>query len=219
MVDIVVIAAVALGAFAGWRRGFIMPLVAVASGLTGLYLLYAGPGAGVVPTGTAGIGLGVLVVSVATSFIVRIASMLAGLVHRVALLRAADHTLGVPLGAVTALLSVYLALVAVVSFDDLIAPLHGKATIDQAAVAAMRSAMSANPQFSVMLDQGTLDAFAAQAATSAIPAEQVAQFNATLGFYESTVRPALVGSVLAPAIVSVGEHLPFLGRHLEFPAK
>ena len=53
-------------------------LVAIATGLTGLYLLYAGPGAGVVPTGTAGIGLGVLVVSVATSFIVRIASMLAG---------------------------------------------------------------------------------------------------------------------------------------------
>ena len=67
MIDLVIIAAVALGAFAGWRRGFIMPLIAVGTGLVGLYALYAGPGASVVPSGTAGIGAGVLVVGVAAN--------------------------------------------------------------------------------------------------------------------------------------------------------
>ncbi len=219
MIDLLVIAAVALGAFAGWRRGFLMPLVAVAAALGGLYVLYAGPGAGIVPGGIAGIGLGVLVIGIVSSFVVRLAGVLVGLVRRVPLLRAADHTLGLPLGAATALVGTYLALVAVVSFDGLLAPFHGKPTIDQAAVAALKAALAANPQFSVMLDPATLDAIATQVATSAIPAEQVAQLDATLGFYERTVRPALVSSVLAPAIVGVGQYLPFIGRHVDFPAR
>lgn len=219
MIDLVVLGAVALGAFAGWRRGFIMPLIAVGTALVGLYALYAGPGASVVPSGTAGIGLGVLTVGVAASLIARIGSMLASLITRVGILRAADHTLGVPLGAATALVSVYVALVAVISFDNLIAPLHGKATVDQAAVAAMHAAIAANPQFGVMLDPGTLDAMAAQVAKSAIPADQIATFDATLGFYEGTVRPALLTSAAAPLILALGERAPFIGRHVEFPAK
>lgn len=222
MIDLVVIGAVALGAFAGWRRGFIMPLVAVGTALVGLYALYAGPGAGVVPSGTAGIGLGVLLVGIAASFVVRVGGAIAGLVYRVAVLKAADHTLGIPLGAATALVSVYLALVAVVSFDAILEPVRGNATVDQAAVAAVRAAVTANPQFAVMLDPATLDALAAQVATSAtaaIPASEVGKIDATLGFYETTVRPALIGSALAPVILAVGERAPFIGRQVQFPTK
>ena len=77
---IIVVAVVALGAFAGWRRGFIMPLVGVAVGLLGLYALYAGPGASLVPGGVAGIGLGVLVIGIAGTFVLRIVGVLVGLV-------------------------------------------------------------------------------------------------------------------------------------------
>ncbi|MEK7862092.1 MAG: CvpA family protein [Chloroflexota bacterium] len=219
MIDLAVIAAVALGAFVGWRRGFVMPLVAVGTSLVGLYALYAGPGAGMVPSGAAGIGLGVLLITVAGSLVGRVAGMLASLIGRVSVLKAADHTLGLPLGAATALVGVYVALAAVVSFDNVLAPLHGKATVDQAAVAALRATLAANPQFSVMIDASMLDAMASEVATAAIPADQIAKFDATLGFYETTVRPALVGSVLAPILLAVGERAPFVGRHVEFPAK
>lgn len=216
-IDLVVIAAVALGAFAGWRRGFVMPLIAVAAGLVGLYALYAGPGAGIVPTGTAGIGLGVLVVALAGSLIARIGGVLISLVHRVSVLKAADHTLGVPLGAVTALVGVYVALVAVVSFDAVLAPIHGKPTVDQAAVAAMRAAVAANPQFGVMVDPGILDEMATQVAKSAIPADQLSTIDSTLAFYETDVRPQLLSSALVPAILNVGQYAPFIGRHVAFP--
>ena len=218
-IDLVVIAAVALGAFAGWRRGFIMPLIAVGTGLVGLYALYAGPGANVVPSGTAGIGAGVLIVGIAASFIARVGGMLAGLVHRVGLLKRADQAVGVPLGAVTALLPVYAALVALVSFDAVIAPLHGKATVDQAAVAAVRAAVAANPQFGVMLDPGTLDQMASQVAKSAIPADQIATIDSTLAYYENDVRPQLLSSTLVPFILNIGERVPYLGHHVELPAK
>lgn len=219
MLDLAIAAIVLVSAFAGWRKGFIAPLFAVALSLLGLYAIYAGPAAGLVPSGTAGIGLGVVVIGVASTFLLRVGGMLTSLVDRVSVLKAADHVLGLPLGAVTGLVAVYLGLTAVVSFDNLLAPFHGKPTVDQAAVAAMRAAVAANPQFSVMLDQATLDAMATQVAKSAIPADQLATFDQTLAFYESTVRPALVASVTAPIILGVGEHLPFIGRHVEFPTK
>jgi len=219
VLDLAIAAIVLVSAFAGWRKGFIAPLFAVALSLLGLYAIYAGPAAGLVPSGTAGIGLGVVVIGVASTFLLRVGGMLTSLVDRVSVLKAADHVLGLPLGAVTGLVAVYLGLTAVVSFDNLLAPFHGKPTVDQAAVAAMRAAVAANPQFSVMLDQATLDAMATQVAKSAIPADQLATFDQTLAFYESTVRPALVASVTAPIILGVGEHLPFIGRHVEFPTK
>ncbi len=219
MFDIGIAAAVAISAFVGWRKGFIAPLFAVGLSLLGLYALYNGPAAGALPTGNAGLGLGVVVVGFAASIIGRVGGVLVSLVQRVPLLKAADHTLGVPLGAVTGLIAVYAALTAVVSFDNLLAPFHGKASVDQAAVAAMKAALQANPQFSVMIDQATLDAMATQVVKQAIPADQLATYDQTLSFYEGTVRPALVASVLAPPILGVGERLPILGRHVDFPAK
>ncbi len=219
MFDLGIAAVVLLSAFAGWRKGFIAPFFAVALSLLGLYAIYAGPGAGVVPSGTAGLGLGVLVIGFAATFVARLGGFLASLVHRVGVLRSADQVLGVPLGALTGVVAAYLALVAIVSFDNVLAPFHGKATVDQAAVAALRAAVATNPQFAVMVDPSMLDALAAQVAKQAIPADQLATFDQTLAFYEGTVRPALLASVSAPILLAVGERLPFIGRHLDFPTR
>jgi uncharacterized membrane protein required for colicin V production len=219
MFDLGIAALVLIAAFAGWRKGFIAPLLAIAVSLLGLYAIYTGPAAGAVPTGVAGIGLGVIFVGIASTFVMRVGGVLVSLVHRVRMLKAADHVLGLPLGAVTGLVAVYLGLVAVVSFDNLLAPFHGTPTVDQAAVAAMRTALAANPQFSVMVDEATLDAMAVQVAKSAIPADQIGSFDQSLAFYETSVRPALIASASAPILLSIGERLPFIGRHVEFPTK
>ena len=219
MFDITIAAVVAISAFAGWRKGFIAPLFAVGLSLLGLYALYNGPAAGSLPSGNLGLGLSVVALGFAASIVGRVGAVLVSVVHRVGLLKAADHTLGVPLGAVTGLIAVYAALTAVVSFDNLLAPFHGKASVDQAAVAAMKAALQANPQFSVMIDQATLDTMATQVVKQAIPVDQLATYDQTLSFYEGTVRPALVSSVLAPPILSVGERLPVLGRRVDFPTK
>ena len=219
MFDLGIVALVAISAFAGWRKGFVAPLFAVGLSLLGLYALYNGPATGALPTGTTGLGLGVVVVGFAASIVGRVGAMVVSLVHRVGLLKAADHTLGVPLGAVTGLVAVYAALTAVVSFDNLLTPFHGKASVDQAAVAAMKAALQANPQFGVMIDQATLDTMATQVVKQAIPADQLATYDQTLSFYEGTVRPALIASLLAQPILGVGERLPILGRHVDFQTK
>jgi hypothetical protein len=70
-----------------------------------------------------------------------------------------------------------------------------------------------------MLDPGTLDTMAAQLATAAIPADQVAKINETLGYYETSARPQSFSRTIAPTLLSLGEHLPFIGRHVEYPTK
>jgi hypothetical protein len=60
---------------------------------------------------------------------------------------------------------------------------------------------------------------ATQVATAAIPSDQVAKINQTLGYYESTVRPQLLSSVIAPTLLNLGQHLPLIGRQVEFPTK
>lgn len=219
VLDLVVVAAVALGAFAGWRRGFIMPAVAAATGLASLWALYGGPAAGLVPGGVAGIGVGLLVLTLAGSLLARVVGAVASLVYRVGPLKRVDQGLGVPLGAVTGLVAVYVALAAVVSFDGLLAPLHGAVTVDQAAVAALRTAMTANPQLGMVVDPSALDALARQATKAAIPSDQLATFDSTLALYETEMRPQLLRSTLGPILLAWGERAPFIGRHLEYPTK
>lgn len=219
MLDIVLVVAVAFGALIGWKRGFILPAIAAATGLVSLWALYAGPGAGLVPGGTAGIGAGVLVVMLAGSLIGRVGGAIASLVHRFGPAHRIDQGLGVPLGAATALVSAYVALAAVVGFDGLLAPLHGKATVDQAVVAALRSATSANPQLGMLVDSSVLDEMAVQVTKAAIPSDQLAKTAATLAYYESDIRPQIVHSTLGPILLAIGERAPFIGHHVEYPTK
>lgn len=219
LVDVALIGATAAGALAGWRRGFVMPLIAIAGMVLGLSTLYAGPGSSFVPAGAAGIGMGAAVVGIAGGFVLRIGSGIASVVHRVSVLRAADNVLGLPLGAATGLFGAYMALAAVVSVDVVLAPLHGKASIDDVAVAAVRAAITAQPQFAVIADPAVLDEMAAAIAKGAIPREQLADYGGTLAFYEDTVRPQLLASVLGPVIVGFGQYLPIVGRQLDYPTK
>ncbi len=216
VLDLVIVAAVALGAFSGWRRGFVVPLVATGGTLLLLYVLYT-RGASFIPPGAFGLAIGAIVAFIGGGILGRIGALIAGLIHRVGVLKRVDQGLGVPLGAVLALLTVYFALVALVSFDGILAPFHGKPTVDEAAVAAVRAAVASDPQFAVIVDPKTLDRMAAAATKAAIPRDRVATFDQALAFYEDEVRPQLLASILAPVILAVGEHVPFIGHHVAYP--
>jgi uncharacterized membrane protein required for colicin V production len=69
MVDLAILLAVAAGAFAGWRKGFVVPLVIQAGALLSLATLYAGPLQSTVPSGVSGIGLGVGAIVIGSSIL------------------------------------------------------------------------------------------------------------------------------------------------------
>ena len=219
MVDLAIVLALATGAFAGWRKGFIVPLVIQAGALMSLAALYAGPLKGSVPSGVTGMGLGIGAVVLGSSILGAVGGILVRLVYRFGLLKRFDKVAGVPLGAATAAISLYVALVGVIALDGWLAPLHGTGAIGPQQLAAVQKLAAVNPTLAAFADPTMLNEMASVAAKTAIPADQLAKYDAALGFYEGSVRPALLTSRIAPALLALGEKLPVVGQHVDFPTK
>ena len=219
MVDLAILVAIAAGAYAGWRKGFVMPLVVQAGALLSLGALYAGPLQSTVPSGISGIGMGVGAVVLASSLLGAVGGILIRLVYRFGVLKKFDKVAGVPLGAATAAITLYVALVGTIALDGWLAPLHGEVAIGPTQLAAVQKLAAVNPALATFADPTILAQIATAAATAPIPADQLAKYDAALGFYETSLRPALLGSRIAPALLAIGEHLPIVGQHVDFPAK
>ena len=219
MVDIAIVIALAAGAFAGWRKGFVVPLVVQAGALVSLAALYAGPFQSSVPSGVSGIGIGVGAVVLASSLLGAIGGMLIRLVYRFGVLKRLDKVAGIPLGAATAAVTLYVVLVGTVVVDGWLGPLHGGLAIGPEQLASVQKLAALNPALSMFADPTKLSELVTVAAKAPIPADQLAKYDAALGFYESSVRPALLSSKIAPAMLALGEHLPIVGQHLDFPTK
>lgn len=219
MVDLAIVIALAAGAFAGWRKGFIVPLIVQAGALLGLATLYAGPLQGTVPAGVAGMGLGVGALILGSSILGAVGGILMSLVYRIGVLKRLDKVAGIPLGAATAAISLYVALIGVIALDGWLAPLHGSTAIGPQQMQAVQKLAAANPTLAAFADPTALSEMATVAAKTAIPADQLVKYDAALGFYETSFRPALLSSRIAPALLALGEKLPVIGQHVEFPAK
>lgn len=219
MADLVIIGAVLFGAIAGWRKGFVLPLIALGGALLSIATLYAGPLNGIVPSGTAGLGLGAAALFVGGAVLGRVGGVLVGLVYRVPLLRRFDQVVGIPLGAVTATVGVYVAVLGVLALDGWLSPLHGKATIQVQDIAAVQALAAANPALGMFADPAMLKTMATAATSSPLAADQLSKFDATLAFYEQTVRPELLKSRILPVLLTLGESLPVIGRRAELPTQ
>src|SRR5436309_429346 len=137
MADLVIVGALVFGAVAGWRKGFVLPLIALGGALLSIAALYAGPLNGIVPSGTAGLGLGAVALFLGGTILGRLGGVLVGLVYKVPALRRFDQIIGIPLGTVTAAVAVYVAVLGTLALDGWLSPLHGKATIDVQDVAEL----------------------------------------------------------------------------------
>lgn len=217
--DLILLGMVGMGTLAGWRQGFIVPLLTIAGTFIALSSLYTGAGAGFVPSGSLGLGLGLGVAGLATGIVARLGSPVISLVHRVPVFRAGDHTLGAPLGFATAFIGAYLGLTTLLSVDTFLAPLNGKLSVDKTTVAALQTALVADPQYRVIADPAVLDQIAAQVSQVAIPKEELAQYDQVLGFYEDRVRPEILSSRIGPVFVRLGELIPVLGHPVDYPIK
>jgi len=219
MADLVIIGAVALGAIAGWRKGFVLPLIALGGALFSIAALYAGPLNGIVPSGTAGLGLGAAALFIGGAILGRVGAILVGLIYRVSLLRGLDRVAGIPLGAAAAAVAVYVALLGTLTVDAWLSPLHGKTAIAVQDIVDVQAIAAANPMLALFADRAVLESLATAATSAPVAADQLAKFDATLAFYEQTVRPELLQSRIVPVLLAVGESLPFIGRHAELPTE
>ena len=219
MVDVAIALAIVLGAVAGWRKGFVVPLVAQAGALLGLATLFAGPLSSAIPTGTLGLLAGFGALAVGGSVLGAVASFLTGLVYRFTAVRRVDQVLGIPLGAVTAAISMYVALLATLTLDGWLDPLHRTSVLNAKDIQALQQIVAANPAAGAFADPAALQALAATAARAPVQVDDLGKYAAVLAFYEKMLRPQLLASRLAPLLLAVGEPLPVIGRHVDFPTR
>ena len=217
MLDAAIVVALLAGLVIGWRKGFLVPVVAQLGVLLGLGAVYAGPLASAVPAGPIGLGAGAVAGAVGGCVLGTAASFAVKLLYRSVALRRIDHVLGVPLGAAAAGLTVYVSLVGAITVDGWLKPLHGRVELKAPDIAAVQAVVTTNPAAAAFLDPKMLAALADAAAKAPITAEQLAKLNAALAFYETSVRPAIVTSRIGPLFVGFGADLPLIGRRVEYP--
>lgn len=218
MADIAIVAFVLLGALIGFRRGFVVPLVGAGGALLTMATLYTSPLSGSLPTGTVGLGLGAIALVVGGTLFTSIGGFVVGLVHRVGFLQRFDKVLGIPLGVATALVTLYVAVLATLVLDSWLDPLHGKTAIGPQEIAAMQAVAGANPVFATFADPETLKTLAVSAAKAPIASADLEKFDAAVAFYEEKVRPELLQSRIVPVLLAIGEKLPVIGRPAALPA-
>jgi hypothetical protein len=201
VIDVAIVAFIVLGAVIGFGKGFVVPLLEAGGALLTLGALYAGPLTGALPTGTAGLGVGAIALFVGGTLLTTVGSFVVGIVHRVGILKRFDKVLGIPLGMATAVVTLYVAVVATLVLDGWLDPLHGKTDLESQDIAALQSVAGANPAFATFADPQMLKLLAQSA-----PAEPD-RSRATCGRRESAVhRPPrdLAGSL------ALGLELPLI---------
>src|SRR5258708_2059376 len=124
MIDVAIAGALAAVAVAGVRKGCIVPLIVQAGAVVSLAAVYAGPLRGSVPSGAAGMGMGIGAVVLGSSILGAVGGMLIRLVYRFGFLQRFDKVAGIPLGAATAAVTLYVALLWTIALDGWLSPLH-----------------------------------------------------------------------------------------------
>ena len=219
MVDLAIVAFIVLGAVAGFGKGFVVPLAAAGGAVLTLAALYAGPLTGALPSGTAGLGVGAIALFVGGTVFSAVATFVVGIVHRVGILRRFDKVLGVPLGMVTAAVTLYVAVLATLVLDGWLDPLHGKTAFGPQDIAALQSVAGANPAFAAFADPQMLKVLAQSAAKAPVQSADLQKVDSAIAFYEEKVRPELLSSRIVPVLLAIGEKLPYIGRPAMLPAR
>jgi hypothetical protein len=217
VIDIAIVAFIALGAVVGFGKGFVVPLLAAGGALLTLGALYAGPLTGALPTGTAGLGVGAIALFVGGTLFTTVGTFVVGIVHRVGILARFDSVLGIPLGMATATVTLYVAVVATLVLDGWLDPLHGKTAFGPQEISALQSVAGANPAFATFADPQMLKILAQSAAKAPVASAELEKVDAAVAFYEQKVRPELLQSRIVPVLLTIGEKLPFIGRPAALP--
>ena len=214
ILDLVIVALLALGLFIGSRTGFVTLLIGQISVLVSLLVLSRFGGLDQMPGGLAG--------SLVTLFAVgslggTLGARVARLIRRVPVLRGVDLVLGAAANAFLSLATIYVLLVGIVGLDVELTPLHRHSALGPGQVASLQARASADPALSVLVDSAGADALLEQTRIAPVPLSQLEIYEPRLAAYELKVRPQLVSSRLLPLILEAGEPIPLIGQHTSPP--
>ena len=211
--DIAIVAFLAIGVLFGYMRGLIrllVPELAVIAAAAALYrrpdLVHRIPEIGSPALRIFLVLLAVFLVAVILS------GYVTAILHLVPGLRGIDHLAGAGLNLAVGFVTVYSAVVAMVSFDSVVQPINDAVRISAQQVQALRALVKQNPQFSWFIDDAQLARLASEAGPRGVSTADLGYYDFAISGYEHQLRPQLVTSRLVPAVLQVGQRLPIIGR-------
>ena len=216
LLDLALVAILALGLYLGFRRGLIRPLISQVGSILVLVILVRDPSLldHVVPASVPrflAVGLILLLTGIVVGLVARI---VARALYAVPLVAPLDKVAGVAFNAVFTFVILYLLLSALVTLDGVLQPIHRFAQLGPAQIAQLQQNLARYPGAALFIDRNKVQSLQA---AGTVPVANLGQYDAWLGFYENSVRPQLVGSTLGPLLLRLGEKLPIVGHHQSYP--
>jgi uncharacterized membrane protein required for colicin V production len=136
-----------------------------------------------------------------------------GAFHRMEAIRGVDGLLGIFVHGVVTLVVVYLAVSALVTLDNAFEPALKTASLTLAQVNQLESVILSNPITSAMVSKSDMQALKTAASkASGAHLDSVAGIHQLQQIYSDFVQPQLHSSRSVPIILSIGHHVPIIGR-------
>lgn len=136
-----------------------------------------------------------------------------GAFHRMEAIRGIDGLLGVFVHGVVTLVVIYLAVSALVTLDNAFQPALKSASLTLTQVNQLENQILSNPITSALVSKSDMQALKTAAAKSnAAHLDSVAGIHQLQQIYSDFLQPQLHSSRTVPFILSIGQHLPFLGH-------
>jgi uncharacterized membrane protein required for colicin V production len=218
LVDLAIVAVIGFGVFIGWRNGLVGPLLAEGTFLIGYWIVSRNPGLAALVPPSIPRPYAVLLLPAAVGIVVGIVGRrVFQAFFQLPFTRSIDKALGAVANGGLAFVIVYVVLLGFIGAGTVLDPLLQARSVQSSQVAAMRMLLAENPQAAAMIPSAELSQLASVSAVRPVPIAQLGQYAQVIDYYERTLRPQLATSQLAPLVLSLGAHLPIIGRHAILP--
>ncbi len=142
-----------------------------------------------------------------------IGGAIGGAFHRLEAIRGIDGLLGVVVHGLVTLIVIYLAISALVTLDNAFEPTLKSASLTLRQVNQLEAEILSNPITSAMVSKSDLQALKSAATkSSGAHLDSIAGLHQLQQIYTDFLQPQLHSSRTAPFILSIGQHLPVIGR-------
>ncbi|MHB8588171.1 MAG: CvpA family protein [Candidatus Dormibacteraceae bacterium] len=216
IIDIIVVLVLIVSLIVGYQRGVIQPLLAEIfffGTLLAVFRFHDQYTAEMQKLLHLNAVLAVFVALIAAVVMGAIGGSIGGAFHRLEAIRGIDGLLGVVVHGVVTLVVIYLAISALVTLDNAFEPALRSASLTLTQVNQLESEILSNPITSAMVSKSDLQALKTAASkSSGAHLDSVAGIHQLQQIYTDFLQPQLHSSKTAPVILSIGHHLPFVGR-------
>lgn len=216
IIDILIVLMVVGAALVGFQKGFIQPLLAELLFIGTLLILLGNRNAyvafmrGVFHANAVIAVFAALIIAAVLGYVgVRVG----GLVHRMPSVRGWDGFLGIIVQALVAVVIAYGIISTMIVLDRAAGPSVNNSALTVAQAKSLQKQLESNAVTAPLGDSADFRALLAQAAKpGGAHITDAAQLNQVVTLYQDLFLPQLERSRLAPLVMRIGDHVPFVGH-------